>query len=597
MILLSRHPLQSCCLFLGLLCVLGCETSKSQSPSKRQALSSTKKASTQKQSHPIPKVRPKVSYVHANLQEIAAAKENRHLEIYHLVARKGLAFACTIVQGLQIYNIQDPRTPQDIGELRFPMPYGAYGKPGCRFVALDGNIAYLTDSINALQPLPFLVAVDISNPKAPVALAYFSNKKFDLQQVVAQNGWVYVASVRQGLLTFKLHQQDTPANPSSTSKPSSKDQQPPPKSKQGPQQPTCRPAVEQVRKKPSKHQDLQKMIALSSRLAQGTPRTTPGKHSLQLHHQLQGFQNAQGLTPWKQYLLVADGPGGLKVVDLKHPNQPRIISHVTTRGFARRVSVWNNHAYVAEGSMGFEVFSLHNPKQPRRVAAVPTPYSVMQIEISHDRAFVANWNDLRVYNIKNPSRPTLVAKRALKKRPDTFRMPHEKSLSRIRNATLALHYPHVILGEWQGLRTVRYRPHQTPILKLSSRRIVFSSSGKKNLQQVTVTNLGQVPLYLSRIQATSDTFSSKVASLWIPPKQSKKLFIRYQTKKRQPTKAKLTFATNDPHQREGSIALEVTSPVHYKPHTEFALKDLNGRTVRLSDLRGKVVLLSYFATF
>ena len=35
-------------------------------------------------------------------------------------------------------------------------------------------------------------------------------------------------------------------------------------------------------------------------------------------------------------------------------------------------------------------------------------------------------------------------------------------------------------------------------------------------------------------------------------------------------------------------------PAHTAP--DFALKDLNGRTYRLADLKGRVVLLNFFAT-
>ena len=44
-------------------------------------------------------------------------------------------------------------------------------------------------------------------------------------------------------------------------------------------------------------------------------------------------------------------------------------------------------------------------------------------------------------------------------------------------------------------------------------------------------------------------------------------------------------------------ALDIQRYQPPKPAPEFALPDLNGRQVRLADLRGKVVLLFYWATW
>ena len=44
-------------------------------------------------------------------------------------------------------------------------------------------------------------------------------------------------------------------------------------------------------------------------------------------------------------------------------------------------------------------------------------------------------------------------------------------------------------------------------------------------------------------------------------------------------------------------ALDIQRYQPPKPAPEFALPDLNGRQIRLADLRGKVVLLFYWATW
>jgi cytochrome oxidase Cu insertion factor (SCO1/SenC/PrrC family) len=54
--------------------------------------------------------------------------------------------------------------------------------------------------------------------------------------------------------------------------------------------------------------------------------------------------------------------------------------------------------------------------------------------------------------------------------------------------------------------------------------------------------------------------------------------------------ASLTRAT-DPYE-----ALSVL-PIQKKPAPDFSLPEVNGKTVRLSDNRGRVVLLGFFQTF
>ncbi len=54
-------------------------------------------------------------------------------------------------------------------------------------------------------------------------------------------------------------------------------------------------------------------------------------------------------------------------------------------------------------------------------------------------------------------------------------------------------------------------------------------------------------------------------------------------------------ACSSPPERTATAA--VKSPKDRKAAPEFALKDVNGTTVRLSDYRGKVVLLNFWATW
>jgi hypothetical protein len=66
-------------------------------------------------------------------------------------------------------------------------------------------------------------------------------------------------------------------------------------------------------------------------------------------------------------LVIADGPGGLKVADVSDPANPKIVGRHESPYFMSAVAVRDGHAYCAGGLGGVEVVDVSQPRQPSLV--------------------------------------------------------------------------------------------------------------------------------------------------------------------------------------------------------------------------------------
>jgi hypothetical protein len=59
-----------------------------------------------------------------------------------------------------------------------------------------------------------------------------------------------------------------------------------------------------------------------------------------------------------RYLYAADGPNGLRIVDVSNPAVPIEVGSYDTPGYARDVTVLNGYAYVADGQSGLRIINV-----------------------------------------------------------------------------------------------------------------------------------------------------------------------------------------------------------------------------------------------
>jgi len=119
---------------------------------------------------------------------------------------------------------------------------------------------------------------------------------------------------------------------------------------------------------------------------------------------------AQGVTVRGDYAYVADGPGGLVILDVTDPRSPTLAGTCATDGFAYGVAVSGNYAFVGGGAAGLEVVDVSDPRSPVLVGCYDVCGTAWGVAVSGDYAFVAGGaSGLHVVDIAFPTSPFLVA--------------------------------------------------------------------------------------------------------------------------------------------------------------------------------------------
>ncbi|NJL59405.1 MAG: hypothetical protein HC887_06945 [Desulfobacteraceae bacterium] len=78
---------------------------------------------------------------------------------------------------------------------------------------------------------------------------------------------------------------------------------------------------------------------------------------------------------------LADGSGGLQIIDISNSTNPMIIGSVKMPDEARDVKVIGNTAYVADYASGLQVVDVSNPTSPVIIGSVDTPNHAMAVYI------------------------------------------------------------------------------------------------------------------------------------------------------------------------------------------------------------------------
>jgi hypothetical protein len=104
------------------------------------------------------------------------------------------------------------------------------------------------------------------------------------------------------------------------------------------------------------------------------------------------------------YAYVADGAGGLQILDVSNPAAPILAGSLDTGGFARGLAVAGGRAYLTDFYNGFLVVDVSNPSAPVRMGSVAA-YGDKIAVVGH-YAYVAGYG-LSIIDISNPSEPVI----------------------------------------------------------------------------------------------------------------------------------------------------------------------------------------------
>ncbi|NRA63834.1 MAG: hypothetical protein HRU19_05090 [Pseudobacteriovorax sp.] len=107
-------------------------------------------------------------------------------------------------------------------------------------------------------------------------------------------------------------------------------------------------------------------------------------------------------------IYVADGPGGLLLVDSSDPENPRTISSIETRVRAYGVAVRDDIAFVADNSAGLAVIDASDPRRMVTIERLAIPGASYDVSIRGDYAWVASTAGVFVVDIANPNNVELL---------------------------------------------------------------------------------------------------------------------------------------------------------------------------------------------
>lgn len=107
------------------------------------------------------------------------------------------------------------------------------------------------------------------------------------------------------------------------------------------------------------------------------------------------------------YAYVADGEGGLRVVNISDPSSPTLAGSRDTPGIAYDVAVAGDFAFVADGTNGLVSVNIGNPSNPFIAATRNTPGTAYGVALSGDYAYVADNDSVQVIDISAPANYTV----------------------------------------------------------------------------------------------------------------------------------------------------------------------------------------------
>jgi len=317
-----------------------------------------------------------------------------------------------------------------------------------------------------------------------------------------------------------------------------------------------------------------------------------------------GLVNAWGVSARGDTVFVADGGGGLAIVDASDPTAPMMRGRVATGGSATGVVLDGDRAYVAAGSAGLVVVAVDDLDNPTILATVPTPGSAVRVDFSEGHVFVAAWRDFRVYDVADPTAPRLIAAARLPRAGADGDDP-DRPLLTSRILGIAARGNDVFVGNWHVLHSFRLFPERSaPNMRLPETFTQFDFGAVADNESATrpfeVTNQGTAPLTVVNAWVAGDAFSVTPPQLRIAPGETATLSLTFRpTAAGREEEGYLRILSDDP-----STPLRTAYLIGNRPGLgvgmelpETTAMLLHGGEWSSNETRGTVTLLAYFATF
>lgn len=328
-----------------------------------------------------------------------------------------------------------------------------------------------------------------------------------------------------------------------------------------------------------------------------------------------GFENAWTVAVRGTTAYVADGAGGLAVADVSDPANVRITGRAVLGGTAQDVVIEGNLAYVAAGSAGMVIVDVSDPTAPAPLSSVPTYGNAVAVAVSAGRAYVADWNDIRVVDVADPTEPVQVAATRITinldyetcegEGDDEVCQPDDaRPDATARNLAVAAHEDVMFAGNWWVPSAFRVHADRVaPYLVLPEDVSLLdfgpTAVGETSTLELPVTNQGTAPLTLYDNWADSTAFTVSPPELRVEPGETRTLTLAYTATTSTKETASLFLRSDDPQQPVRQAFLVGNQPGLGvgQPLPELELTLVDGSSFSSTELQGKVSLLAYFATF
>ncbi len=423
---------------------------------------------------------------------------------------------CTGVRGLQIVDASSGNSMQLRGSVGSSLGNSQF--PRCQHLAFDGELVYVTNKGDEIQPTPFISAVSMSGQLREVATHTKAGRTFE--GIAASAGIVYAAMHSDGLAI--------------------------------------------LRRAGDQFDEL------------GT---------------VGGLTNAWGVAVAGSTVYVADGAGGLAVIDASDPSQARVIGRAETGGTAQSVVLDGDTAFVAAGSVGLVAVDISKPDQPTVLSTMDTPGTALQVAVSNGRAYIADWNDIRVFDVSDPTSPSPLA---------SERIETDEPFSRVLG--LSVRGETVFAGEWTGLYAYEFMPERSaPDIGIAGETVEFGNvdTGETDAVAVIVRNDGSELLVAYELETANGPFEVNSKSLVLNPGESGVVEVFYTPETGLEDHGDLIIRSDDPDEAERRVPL-VGNRLGFgvgDTAENVRVRLLGGGEFNSEDEAGKIVVLAYFATF
>ncbi|MDD3321998.1 MAG: T9SS type A sorting domain-containing protein [Paludibacter sp.] len=314
-----------------------------------------------------------------------------------------------------------------------------------------------------------------------------------------------------------------------------------------------------------------------------------------------GFTDAFDLAVSGNTLFVADGGGGLKIVDISTINAPKIIAGETTTsaaGTAQDIEVKNGIVYLASGGAGISVYT-NADLSTRQI--YPLNGCTEDLCWVGDYLAASSFEGVSVFEVSENAQLTKVGYERISRYNQKAYIRNSFGIGAANDSTL-------LVACWNSVDCYRIKPlasSKIPDIICSTQRIRFPSTGGNETHYIT--NNGGVNLNISSLSTLTSAYTTTLKAQSIAPSDTIYFDVTYKASA-ESTGETLYIYSDDPDENPlpiqlfgntssldpGETVTDFTLPTFYTdPLTGVYCKD----SFSLSQQKGKVVWIQIFGTW